>query len=84
MEHGHPNKRFNAHLNILRSCIAETFAVTCWAVNLFLQIVGFARGEISIDFFLPFVILAIFVIILNTMELRRHYLRLKDLLSRID
>jgi len=84
MEHGHPNRRTSEHLDMLRSCIAETFTATCWTFNLLLQIANFVEGETSISFFIPFVLLAVAIIVLNAISVRRSYLRLKDLLSRID
>lgn len=84
MEHGHPNRRTSEHLNMLRSCIAETFTATCWFFNLLLQIVNFAKGETSIGFFIPFTLLGTAIIALSIISVRGNYLCLKQCLSRID
>lgn len=84
MEHGHPNRRTSEHLDMLRSCIAETFTATCWTFNLLLQIANFVEGETSISFFIPFVLLGAAIIALSVMNARRNYIRLKGLLYRMD
>lgn len=84
MEHGHPNRRTSEHLDMLRSCIAETFTATCWTFNLLLQIANFVEGETSISFFIPFVLLGAAIIALSVMNARRNYIRLKEFISRMD
>ena len=80
MENGY----YNAYLNMLRTCISDTAVAVAWVIILISQTGSFIQGRTTASFFVPFTILGLAIIILNVINVRRAYLRLKELISRID
>ena len=76
-------ERNNGYLNMLRTCIASTVTATTWFVMLVYHVADFFNGTVSTDTatLAPF---AIAIIVLSVLNVRRAYLRLKELLSDID
>lgn len=78
------NGFYNGYLNMLRTCISGSAVAMAWVIILIFQTDNVTQGRTTIAFFVPFTILGISIIVLNVMNVRRAYLRLKELLSSMD